>query len=104
MNGEATAATAPRPKRPRPALATGYVAPRDALERTLARFWEDVLAVAPVGVDDDFFELGGESLHAFALIARVADEWGVALAPRDLFACPSVGAMAAVVAAKRSQR
>ena len=63
-----------------------------------------MLAVAPVGVDDDFFELGGESLHAFALIARVADEWGVALAPRDLFACPSVAAMAAVVATRRPQR
>ena len=101
MSGDAPAT---RAVRPRPALSTGYAAPRDPVERTLARFWEDVLAVAPVGVDDDFFELGGESLHAFALIARVADEWGVALAPRDLFACPSVGAMAAVVATKRSQR
>ena len=52
---------------PRPALANDCVAPRDAREATLGKVWEAVLGVAPIGVDDDFFDLGGDSLRAFAL-------------------------------------
>jgi acyl carrier protein len=77
---------------------TAYVAPRNALEARVVRIWEEVLAVAPIGVEDDFFDLGGESLHAFAVIARVQRDFGVALLPRELFACGSAGAMAAVIA------
>ena len=86
------------------ALPAGYVAPRNELEAQLARLWESVLAVVPIGVDDDFFDLGGESLHAFALISRVQRDLGVTLSPRDLFACSSVGAMAVVVGERRQQR
>lgn len=81
----------------RPALAIAYVAPRDAQEADLARIWEASLGVAPIGVDDDFFDLGGDSLRAFALIAAVKRECGVALKPRDLFDAPTVGAMAALI-------
>jgi acyl carrier protein len=82
-----------------PAGRAAHVAPRNPLEARLARIWEEVLppSATPIGVDDDFFDLGGESLHAFAVIGRVLREFGVQLSPRDLFACPSVGAMAAVI-------
>ena len=62
--------SSPPPPAPR-ALPTAYVAPRNELEAQLAQLWESVLAVVPIGMDDDFFDLGGESLHAFALISRV---------------------------------
>lgn len=88
----------------RPPLETGYVAPRNALEARLVRAWEDVLAISPIGMDDDFFDLGGESLHAFAVISRVQRDFEVALSPRDLFACPSVGAMAEVIAERQGKR
>ena len=81
--------------RPRPALDTPVVAPRDATEASVARIWEDVLNVAPVGVDDDFFDLGGESLHAFAVIARVGETLGVTLTVRDLFGAGTIAGMAA---------
>ena len=84
----------------RPPLDTPYVAPRNALEARLAHIWEEVIPVTPIGIDDDFFDLGGESLHAFAIIARVLKDTRVQLLPRDLFACSSVAAMAAVVAAR----
>ncbi|MBE9222347.1 amino acid adenylation domain-containing protein [Cyanobacterium stanieri LEGE 03274] len=45
-----------------------YVAPRDAMEQELAQIWESVLKITPVGIEDDFFELGGNSLSAIALI------------------------------------
>jgi len=82
---------------PRPALANGYLAPRDATEGGLARLWEAVLGVAPIGVDDDFFDLGGDSLRAFALVAAVARVFGVSLKTRDLFDGPTVAAMAVLI-------
>ena len=69
----------------RPALANDYLAPRDATEAGLARIWEAVLGVAPIGVDDDFFDLGGDSLRAFALDGgRRADLRRVAQAARPV--------------------
>ena len=93
----------PKPSPSRPSLETPYVAPRNALEARLVSIWEEVLPVAPIGVDDDFFDLGGESLHAFAVIARVLRDFEVTLVARDLFACASVGAMAAVIAERQRQ-
>jgi acyl carrier protein len=86
------------------ALATAYVAPRNAIEAQLALLWESVLVVVPIGVDDDFFDLGGESLHAFALISRVQRDFGVTLSPSDLFACSTVSAMAVAVGERRRER
>lgn len=94
----------PRPVQARPALETGYVAPAPGIESRLARLWEAVLAVAPVGIDDDFFDLGGESLHAFALGARVQREFGVTLSPRDFFDCATVRAMAAAIVGRTTAR
>ena len=48
----------------RPELENAYVAPRNTVERTLAGFWSELLGVAEVGVEDDFFTLGGHSLIA----------------------------------------
>ena len=78
-----------------------YDAPRNALEARVARLWEEVLPVAPIGVDDDLFDLGGESLHAFAIAARVQRDFEVTLSARELFDCPNVGAMAAVIAQRQ---
>jgi acyl carrier protein len=90
---------ADRPARPapRPALANDCVAPRDAREATLGKVWEAVLGVAPIGVDDDFFDLGGDSLRAFALVAAVTRTFGVPLKTRDLFDGPTIAAMAVLI-------
>ena len=50
-----------------------YVAPRDAVEDTIANIWGEVLAVAQVGVEDNFFELGGHSLLATQVVARISE-------------------------------
>lgn len=52
------------------------IAPRDDVESRLVRLWEEILEVSAVSVDGDFFELGGDSLHAAALFARMAREFG----------------------------
>jgi aryl carrier-like protein len=61
------------------------VAPRTPFEREVALIWEELLDVSPVGVYDDFFELGGQSLVAVQLLARLRDEFGVDLTIRELY-------------------
>ena len=50
-----------------------YEAPRDGIERILAEIWGEVLRLERVGVEDDFFALGGHSLSATKILARLRD-------------------------------
>ncbi|BDU16074.1 non-ribosomal peptide synthetase [Lysobacter auxotrophicus] len=78
-------------------LAGERVAPRNALERTIADAMAKVLGVAEVGVDDDFFSLGGHSLLAAQLTSRINKELGIALSLRALFDGPTVAKLARMV-------
>jgi aryl carrier-like protein len=60
------------------------VAPRDATEATLVEIWQSVLDLAGIGVEDDFFELGGDSIISLQVVAR-ARQAGLKLSARDLF-------------------
>jgi acyl transferase domain-containing protein/thioesterase domain-containing protein/NAD(P)-dependent dehydrogenase (short-subunit alcohol dehydrogenase family)/acyl carrier protein len=84
----------------RPALDSAYVAPRNDLERTLAGFWEELLGVQGVGVDDSFFDLGGHSLIAVRLFARIKKAFAVEFPISVLFEAPSVAKVAALIAAR----
>ncbi|WP_327085641.1 SDR family NAD(P)-dependent oxidoreductase [Nonomuraea sp. NBC_01738] len=75
----------------------GYVAPRGETEATIARLWGEVLGGEHIGVDDDFFELGGNSLIAVQLIALIRKELGVRLPMRSLFEEPTVAGVAALI-------
>ncbi|MFJ9106249.1 phosphopantetheine-binding protein, partial [Streptomyces sp. NPDC102405] len=79
--------------------ATGdTVAPRTPLEEVLAATWADVLEAEQVGVYDDFFELGGDSLLATKIMARLREIFeGEELSLRVLFSAPNVAAMAAAL-------
>lgn len=79
--------------RPRP-----FVPPRSPLEERLAALWAEVLARPRVGRDDSFFDLGGSSLLATRLLARVDEQFGARLAVHDLYEGPTVAAMAEAVA------
>ena len=73
------------------------VAPRDQIERLLARTWEDVLQIHPVGVTDSFFELGGHSLMATRLFARIEKVFGRHLPVGTLFEAPTIEKLAAIL-------
>ncbi|GLZ36653.1 non-ribosomal peptide synthetase [Actinokineospora sp. NBRC 105648] len=75
-----------------------HVAPRTALEASLAGIWAEVLGVERVGVHDNFFDLGGDSILSIQVISRVRAALGAAPSPRQLFDTPSVAALAEVVA------
>ncbi|OIK28411.1 non-ribosomal peptide synthetase [Streptomyces malaysiense] len=81
----------PAPER---TAAVGHLAPRTDGERALAAIWADVLGVAEVGVTDDFFDLGGESILAARALSRIRDELGVRLTTRDVFSARTVAALA----------
>src|SRR5262249_58633669 len=71
----------------RPELETPFRKPRphDAFERQLTLIWEDVLGVKPVGVEDDFFELGGDSLLAVRLLSQIGKRMGTQIPLAILF-------------------
>ncbi|WP_433732007.1 amino acid adenylation domain-containing protein [Actinoplanes sp. CA-051413] len=73
-----------------------YVAPRTDTERTLASIWSDVLGVPRVGVEDDFFALGGDSILSIQVVSR-ARAAGLQLTSRELFRHPNIAALASVV-------
>ncbi|MDQ4031964.1 MAG: amino acid adenylation domain-containing protein, partial [Actinomycetota bacterium] len=75
----------------------GYVAPRTDVERVVAEIWAEVLGVDRVGVEDSFFELGGDSILSIRVISRLRATFGVDLSPRVLFTHPTVAGLAAAL-------
>jgi nonribosomal peptide synthetase DhbF len=75
-----------------------YEAPRTALERRLAEIWADVLAVDRVGLHDNFFSLGGNSLTAIRVAARIATLEDLPAQPDLLFTAPTIAELADVLA------
>ncbi|MEM7351963.1 MAG: SDR family NAD(P)-dependent oxidoreductase, partial [Acidobacteriota bacterium] len=71
--------------------------PRTPLESRLALLWQDVLGVEPIGVDDNFLQLGGHSLVAVQLLARLRREEGVDLALDDFFDTLTLAELAAAI-------
>ena len=84
----------------RPDLETAYVAPRTGVERTLAGFWADLLGVSDLGVEDDFFTLGGHSLIAVRLFAMIRRQWKIDLPISVLFEAPTIARCAALITAR----
>ncbi len=76
------------------ALKAEYVAPRTPVEETLAVIWSEVLAQDQVGIQDDFFALGGDSLLTTRVIARVRQSLKIELPQRIFFEAPTVAELA----------
>lgn len=94
-NGKIDRAALPDPEESRPNLGTTLVHPRTPAEKQLASIWADVLRIDPVGIHDNFFDLGGDSIMAIQISAR-ATAAGLPLAPGQLFQHPTIADLAAV--------
>ncbi|HEX9942664.1 MAG TPA: non-ribosomal peptide synthase/polyketide synthase [Thermoanaerobaculia bacterium] len=97
-NGKVDRRTLPAPDRSRPGTDGGWTPPRNPTETLLAAIWAEVLGVERVGVEDDFFELGGNSLLSLQVIAR-AGQAGLPIHVRQLFEYPTIAELAAALGA-----
>jgi amino acid adenylation domain-containing protein len=80
-----------------------YVAPRTPTETALADLWCEVLGVERVGIRDDFFDLGGDSLLAVELIAKIARRLGADVPVAKLFDAPTIADLAEHVDGSRGE-
>jgi acyl carrier protein len=76
---------------------SGGTPPRNTVEQTLSDIWCEVLALEPPGVHDNFFALGGSSLHAMQVIARFEALLGVEITLQQFFAAPTIAGLAPAV-------
>ncbi|MEW1695729.1 amino acid adenylation domain-containing protein [Streptomyces sp. NPDC093249] len=97
-NGKIDRTALPEPPRSRPEVDTAYQAPAGPLEESLHGLWTKTLELDGVGVLDNFFDLGGDSLRAARLTELVRERHGVELELVDLFDEPTVQKMAELVA------
>ncbi len=84
----------PAPDGSRPELETVFVEPETAVERTVAEIWKKVLSLDRVGVEDDFFALGGHSLLVIQVASRLREEFRVDLPLRSFFETRTIAGLA----------
>ena len=96
-NGKVDRRALPAPDRTRSESESGFVAPRDAVELELAEVWGLILGTHPVGVRDNFFDLGGQSLLAARLFAEIQIMFGKSLPLATLFQAPTIEQLANIL-------
>ena len=84
----------PAPDQSRPMLEEEFVAPRNQLEESLAQIWREILELERVGIHDDFFDLGGNSLVAMQITAKITNTFDVYLPLHSLFDTPTIAGLA----------
>lgn len=94
LNGKLDRSRLPKPEAGRPHLAVGFVAADNAMEQFLAGTWQEVLRRERVGIHDNFFDLGGHSLSAMQVIARLQVSLGVEISISALFDFPTIAQLA----------
>lgn len=77
--------------------------PRDAQEQELIRIWSSVLDIEEIGIHDNYFELGGDSISSIQILAR-ARAVDIQLTAEDLFAYPTIAELSSYMASRRRHR
>ncbi|MGR3937685.1 non-ribosomal peptide synthase/polyketide synthase [Streptomyces sp. BRA346] len=96
-NGKTDRAALPAPGPATAAPAAGHVEPRTLTEEVIAEIWSEVLGVDPVGAEDDFFALGGDSVRSLLIASRAGEAFGLDLTPRDIMTAHTVSTLADLV-------
>ncbi|MFB6477579.1 amino acid adenylation domain-containing protein [Streptomyces virginiae] len=93
----------PAPDGERTGLEAEFIAPRTPAERAVARVWAETLYADEVGAQDDFFDLGGDSLTATRVALRLQEDFGLEIPVRTLFTYSTVESLAgALIVARRT--
>jgi acyl-coenzyme A synthetase/AMP-(fatty) acid ligase/acyl carrier protein len=101
-SGKVARRNLPMPERR--AVDAEYVAPEGSTENALAEIWQQVLEIDRVGRHESFFDLGGHSILATRVVARVRDVFGIELPLRSVFAVPTLARLADEIDVVRSAR
>lgn len=95
-NGKVDRRSLPTLDLTRPELETALVVPRSSVEEQLASIWAEVLGIKQVGIHDNFFDLGGDSILSIQIISK-ANQAGLQLTPKLLFQHQTIAELAAVI-------
>ena len=96
-NGKLDRKALPKPDNVRPQLKQAYVPASNPTEQRLVRVWEEVLTVHPIGIHDNFFDLGGNSLSAGRIVSRITQSFQVEMPLQCLFESPTITALALAI-------
>ena len=88
-------------KKPRPDIETPYMPPQTEIEKILAENWEEVLGFDQIGINDNFFDLGGHSLIAAALATRLSNVFATQFPLSQLMEIPTIAQLAKLIEANR---
>jgi amino acid adenylation domain-containing protein len=83
----------PKPDESRPDIGTLFVEPRTDVEKKIAGIWSQLLRIDKTGVNDNFFDLGGNSLLALQMIARLRQEYGMEVPVVKLYQYPTISSL-----------
>ncbi len=100
-NGKVDRRSLPSPDQSRPELVTACLAPRIPVEELLAKIWREVLELRKIGVEDNFFDLGGNSLLLVEVRAKLENLIGQELTMTELFQYPTIGSLAAHITRRK---
>jgi aryl carrier-like protein len=84
-------------RRPRPDLATPFEAPGDAVEAELAVIWSKILGLREVGIHDNFFMIGGDSLRLTQVSSRLRSRFNIEVSFAQFFDNPTIAGLAIVL-------
>lgn len=99
-NGKVDRNALPEPSTRRPDLATSYAAPITEVEKVITDIWQSLLGVERVGMDDNFFDVGGDSFLVVQAVSRLAAAFDVELSVAHLFEHPTIRGFACLVEKK----
>jgi acyl carrier protein len=88
----------------RPNLPTPLVEPETDLQKEIASIWQQLLSIDAIGIHDDFFDLGGNSLLGTQLISKMRDHFQVDLPLRSLFEDPTIAAVAELIEKQTAEK
>ncbi|HSK29920.1 MAG TPA: phosphopantetheine-binding protein, partial [Candidatus Limnocylindria bacterium] len=103
-NGKIDRQRLPEPDHKRPGLSAAFVEARDEVEQRLVQVWVEVLGVDRVGIHDNFFDLGGNSIAATRVVSRIIQRFRLAIPLPALFQMPTVAEMATVIKENQAKK
>lgn len=101
-NGKLDRRALPEPAEIAAARGVAYAAPETPLQRDVAEVWRQVLGLERVGLDDNFFDVGGHSLKATQVVSRLHKRLGIEVALKEVFRHPTVRALCGAIEGRAS--